>query len=62
MLKYKDHCIFKQGIEKNCVFSILKHTWHILKQMLHYKKQPLKVTSILKKIFSTYFSNVKFEN
>jgi hypothetical protein len=31
ILRYKDHCIFKQGIAKNCTFFMLKHTWYIEK-------------------------------
>jgi len=37
-LRYKDHCIFKQGIENNCTFFMLKHTWHINEKMIHWKK------------------------
>jgi hypothetical protein len=62
MLKYKDHSIFKQGIEKRLCFLHLKTYMTHIETNVTYKKQPSKVTSILKNLFSTYFSNVKFEN
>jgi hypothetical protein len=62
-LKYKDHCIFKQGVEKKLYFfhvkTYLTHIWN--KCNLIAKSIFQKLHAHFKTLFLTYFYNLKIE-